>query len=61
MISNTKELVIESGNVARKHHQYKKPVTGLSDFDKFPASDKFHCVCSWEICHGKRHEQSCMI
>jgi hypothetical protein len=61
MISNTKELVIESGIVARKHHQYKEPVTELSDFDKFPTSDKFHYVCSWGIDHDKRHEQSCMI
>jgi len=53
IISNTKEPLTESGIVARKHHQYKRPVTGISDFDKFPASDKFHCVCGWGIITAK--------
>lgn len=61
IISNTKEPLTASGIVTRKHHQYKSPVTGISDFDKFPASDKFHCVCGWGIYHSKRREQSCMI
>jgi len=33
-------------------------VTAISDFGKFPASDKFHYVCGWGIDHSKRREQS---
>jgi hypothetical protein len=61
MISITKEPVTESGILAGKHHQYKKQVTELCDFDKFLASDKFHYVCGWGIYYGKGHEQICMI
>jgi hypothetical protein len=53
IISNTKEPLIESGIVARKHHQYKRPVTELSDFDTFASSDKFNYVYGWGIYHGK--------